>query len=106
PHPLIATGGAEARRTDGGTDPGPAGPGRQTRRHRTGRTEARAWPDRPDETPAAGLTRRRNGYRSGMAEQHRRREQPEDYGVPDYADDTTTAFNESDLPRFEDPAAM
>lgn len=27
---------------------------------------------------------------------------PEDEGVPDYADDTSTAFNEQDRPRFND----
>lgn len=46
------------------------------------------------------------GYGSDMADQSSRREQPEDHGVPDYADDTTTAFDEADHPRFEEPAAM
>lgn len=31
---------------------------------------------------------------------------PEDEGIPDHADDTSTAFNEADRPRFESPPAM
>lgn len=44
------------------------------------------------------------GYRTGMTSSDRPRPypSPEDEGIPDYADDTSTAFDESDRPRFND----
>lgn len=44
------------------------------------------------------------GYRTGMTSSDRPRPypSPEDEGIPDYADDTSTAFDESERPRFND----
>ncbi|QSB16917.1 hypothetical protein JQS43_11930 [Natronosporangium hydrolyticum] len=45
------------------------------------------------------------GYPTDMNSPHR--PTPEDQGVPDHADDTSTAFRETDRPRFNDsPPAM
>jgi len=53
---------------------------------------------------STGVSTDRVGYRIGMtsSDQPRHYPSPEDEGIPDYADDTSTAFDEADRPRFND----